>query len=212
MTDLVPSYKTPHGVLYVMRHGKTVLDNEKRSDGWLDYPLSDEGRIGIMPSQQFLKQAPIDCVVTCGLRRCEETAHIMASGILNHPTKEINEDSRTWNLGTLIGSRKKPNKPVVKYFMHHPDEVPESGESMNSFRKRFMGVVKDLLKRVRRGENILLVCSGSGIREISRMLAGDTESFDLTESGLLMITPYGKSLQAKVIFGHKNDKTDYWMS
>lgn len=199
-------------VLYIMRHGRTVLDDEGRSDGWLDYPLSDDGRIGLMPAQQFLKAVPLKKVVTSSLRRCEETAHIIQSGVLSRPPMAIDEKTRTWNLGHLIGTKKKPNKPVVKFFMDNPDKKPTAGESMNQFRKRFLSSVKRCLSEARSGKGpILLVVSGSGIREISRMLAGDTDRFDLDESGLMMIVPFRDKLHGKVIFGHKSEKGE-WMS
>ena len=44
--------------IYVMRHGRTALDAMKRSDGWLDFPLTDEGRRGTMKAQQYLKDLP----------------------------------------------------------------------------------------------------------------------------------------------------------
>lgn len=198
------------GVLYVMRHGRTVLDNEKRSDGWLDYPLSDQGRIGLINSQQFLKLAPISVVVTCSLRRCAETAHIMASGIMTHPPVGINDKSRTWNLGVLVGTKKKPTKPIVKFFMTHPDEVPEHGESLNAFRKRFQSLLLELMKSVATGKSILLICSGSAIREISLSLTNSRDKLDLDEAGLLTLVPDGKKWKGEVLIGSKQHGPDYW--
>ena len=201
--------------LYVLRHGKTVLDDEKRSDGWLDYPLSDEGRVGLIDAQQFLKQAPITCVVTCSLRRCAETAHIVASGMLTHPPIGINDATRTWNLGVLIGTKKKPNRPFVKFLMEHPDQSPEGGESMDDFRKRFLTILAPLIQRVRDGESVLLVGSGSVVREISQLLTGDHETFDLDEGGLMMVTPNMRGkMVGKVILGAANDDAEgsYFLS
>lgn len=194
------------GCLYVLRHGKTVLDDENRSDGWLDYPLSDEGRIGLIDAQQFLKQAPVHCVVTNSLRRCAETAHIITSGMLTHPPVGVNDATRTWNLGVLIGTKKKPNRPLVKFLMAHEDQAPEGGESLNSFRKRLFSVLEQMIARVREGENILFVCSGSVVREISELLVGDKKEFDLDEGGLLMVSPNMKGkMIGKIALGSKRD-------
>src|SRR6267378_3965835 len=128
-------------VLFLMRHGRTVLDSEHRSDGWLDYALSDEGRIGLMPVQQYLKSAPITQVFTNSLRRCAETAHVITSGILSKPKLSVHDETRTWNLGELVGGKKKTNKPIVMYYMAHPEQEPKSGESLDAFRDRFLPFV-----------------------------------------------------------------------
>ncbi|MGH6878557.1 MAG: histidine phosphatase family protein [Rhizomicrobium sp.] len=193
---------------YVMRHGQTVLDDEKRSDGWLDYPLSDKGRIGLMDAQQFLKLAPIRTVYAPTLRRAEETGHIIASGILNHPKEVVADAAKTWNLGTLIGSKKKPNKPLVHYFMDHPNETPMGGESMQAFCARW---IPWLLKTVHKDNGAsLIVTSGSNLRAIGTALYGDTDKFDLDEGGLMVLLPEGNSANGQVIFGHKDgDEEDF---
>jgi broad specificity phosphatase PhoE len=199
--------KKPKNVLYVMRHGKTILDNEDRSDGWLDYPLSDEGRLGLIDAQQFLKHAPIKTTVTNSLRRVAETAHIINSGILSHPGTEIDEDTRTWNLGELIGTIKQSARPIVEYYVANPGEKPKGGESLSKFQKRFMTSVNKLLARVKRGDGpILLVCSGSNIRTISVALCGDPHTYNLTEAGVLMLVPFGKKIHCKIVFGHVDDE------
>lgn len=191
---------------YVMRHGKTVLDDEKRSDGWLDYPLSDKGRIGLVTAQQYLKLAPIQQVYAPSLRRAHETAHILASGILTHPTLHTAEQARTWNLGALIGTKKKPNKPLVKYFMDHPTATPEGGESMQAFCERFIPWLLKIVKQSKDGAT-LVVTSGSNLRAIGTALAGDKDKYDLDEGGLMALSP---DLEGHVIFGHKDaDQEDY---
>jgi broad specificity phosphatase PhoE len=198
-------------VMFVMRHGRTVLDDENRSDGWLDYPLSDDGRVGLISAQQYLKSAPITHVYANSLRRVHETAHIIASGILTQPEVTDVDVTRTWNLGTLIGTKKKPNRPVVTYYMTHPDQAPEGGESMNDFRQRALTWVFGRCKKLEQGGGpILLVTSGSVVREISFALTGDRDTLDLDESGLLMLIPHGGKCKGKVIFGHKSEKGEYF--
>jgi broad specificity phosphatase PhoE len=183
---------------YVMRHGQTVLDDEKRSDGWLDYPLSDKGRVGLITAQQYLKLAPIRRVYASDLRRAHETAHIIASGILTHPKVETANQAKTWNLGVLIGTKKKPNKPLVRYFMDHPTETPQGGESMQAFCARW---IPWLLRIVKTDGAKLVVTSGSNLRAIGTALYGDKDKFDLDEGGLMCLN---QDAEGHVIFGHKD--------
>lgn len=204
---LAPVYRN---AIYVMRHGRTVLDDVHRSDGWLDYPLSDEGRLSLIHAQQYLKMAPIKRVYASSLSRTKESAHIISTGIISHPELHIAEETRTWNLGDLIGTKKKPNKPRVQYLMAHPDEKPEGGESMREFAARFVPWLQARVQEVREGEGpYLVVTSGSNLREIGIILTGDKDSFDLDESGLMVLN-VGEKLQGQVIFGHKTAEDEMY--
>lgn len=197
------------GVVYVMRHGQTILDTQHRSDGWLDYPLSDKGRIGLIKAQQYLKNSNIDTVYAPSLRRAFETAHIIASGILSGPKVEIADQARTWHLGALMGTKKKPNKIIVKYYMQHTTQRPEGGESMKEFHDRFMPWLWDLLDKARQGNNYLLVTSGSNLRMLSQAITGNKDTFDLDEAGLMVIRPTSEHrAEGAVLFGHKSKEDE----
>jgi broad specificity phosphatase PhoE len=193
--------------IYVMRHGRTALDKLDRSDGWLDFPLTDDGRRGIMPAQQFLKSmpTPLACIYAPSLKRTTETADIIKSGMGSKPANVIvSDEARTWNLGIeLIGSKKQPAKPIVKFYMRHPDKTPKDGESLNDFRKRFLTWFKKQMTEKKEGP-ILLVVSGSNIREISQLLTGNRDILDLDEGGLMKLQPIGKMWHGAIVMGGKN--------
>lgn len=206
---LAPVYRN---AIYVMRHGRTVLDDEHRSDGWLDYPLSDEGRIGLMHAQQYLKSAPLKHIYAPSLRRTAETAHILSSGILSHPDIRTAEEPRTWHLGILMGTKKKPNRPVVQFYMTHPDEKPEGGESLQHFHDRWIPWLHEIMRTVKEGNGpVLVITSGSNLRELSKTLTGDVDKFDLDEAGLMVLLPDGDTMRGQVIFGHKSEDQE-WLS
>jgi broad specificity phosphatase PhoE len=195
-----------------MRHGRTVLDDEKRSDGWLDYPLSDEGRVGLIDAQQYLKHAPIKKVFCSDLRRTHETAHIVSSGILSEPEIATDNNFKTWKLGALMGTQKAPNRPIVQYYIDNPHEVPDGGESMAAFYQRFLPAVVHLCARAEKdGRTYLIVTSGSNIRAISNMLCGNTDDYDLDEAGLLrMSTDKNGDIVGCVVLGKKDGGPEYW--
>ena len=196
--------------IYLMRHGKTALDSMKRSDGWLDFPLTDDGRLGLIKAQQFLKNVPMSVVYAADLKRTKETGEIIASGILSSPPVEIANELKTWNLGNMMGTVKKPNKPIVKHYMENPDEKPVGGESMNEFRGRFLPWIENIKEEVSEGCGpVLIVVSGSNLREISFNLYKDHEVLNLDEGGLLCLQPSGNGWHAQVIFGHKDGEEDY---
>ena len=105
------------------------MDFVKRSDGWLDLPLSDEGRLGLIAAQQHLKLVPITTIYAPSLKRTQETAEIMKSGILSDPKIVTTDDAITWNLGILAGMSKVYSHPQVLELIEHPSRRPVGGES-----------------------------------------------------------------------------------
>jgi len=210
--DAAVSSKLDRSPVYVMRHGQTALDMLKRSDGWLDFPLTDDGRRGLLPAQRYLKDLPkpLTHIHAATLKRTKESAEIIKSGMgIDSPKIVLTEESRPWNLGKeLIGSKKKEARPIVKFFMNHPDKVPSGGESLNAFRKRFMTWFKAKTAAESPGP-ILFVLSGSNIREISAHISGNKDIFDLDEGGLLALRPVGNMWSGTIICGGKDDSADH---
>ncbi len=182
-------------VIYGLRHARTALDATHRSDGWIDLPLSDEGRqelVAVLSDE--LKGLPITKIYTPDLRRTMETAHIVKSGLPSDPDVIPATEMKTWNLGALAGDRKKPNKPVVKYLINHSASIPLGGESYGQFTERFDGFMQKQMADVESGKvkgPILDIFSGSNCRRLSDKLLGDRDILNVDESGLFMLFPSG---------------------
>jgi broad specificity phosphatase PhoE len=179
--------------VYLMRHGRTALDMEKRSDGWLDLPLSDEGQRQLIDSQQLLKHVPLATIYTPDLKRTKETAELVQSGT---PGAKIvvNDDLKTWNLGLLAGTKKRYSRPEVKQLMDNPKAAPPGGEPYGEFMARFLPeFVKVASKAKRSGKSILIICSGSNLRCLGKHFLFNEDAIDLDEGGLACMyeTPYG---------------------
>jgi broad specificity phosphatase PhoE len=199
--------------LFIMRHGRTALDPTNRSDGWLDLPLSDEGRVRLLTAQQFLKDIPLTQLYAPDFLRTSESANLIASGTISRPEVVVaSDDAKTWNLGVFAGTQKKPNKPKVQYFMDHPDKVPEGGESYNHFCDRYFAWLDRVKEKVAEGKGpILLVLSGSNLRALSTKMTGNRDTLDLDEGGLLSLVYKNGKWNSKVLFGQK-DETNEWLS
>jgi broad specificity phosphatase PhoE len=194
------------GSIYLMRHGHTVLDVDKRSDGWLDMPLSDKGRIGLIDAQQYLKTVPLVCIYCPDLKRTTETAHILQSGTLSEPKIEKVDEARTWNLGVLAGTSKKQSKPKVQALMDDPNAKPMGGESFNEFRARFLPWFEKMAaKVVKTGKPVLYVGSGSNLRLIGEDLLGNRDLLDLDEGGLAVLHSVRGQWHLEVILGEDDD-------
>lgn len=176
--------------IYCIRHGQTALDDLHRSDGWLDLPLNDEGRQNIVVAlSKFLKKLPITCIYAAPLRRTKETADILKSGLVSNPKVEEVEDMKTWNLGSLAGDPKKPNKSVVRDLIRHPSKKAPDGESYNEFMDRFDAFLKKQQDEVAKDGPFLDVLSGSACRRISEIIFRDRSELDIDEAGLFVLYP-----------------------
>lgn len=190
------------GCIYLMRHGSTVLDVSHRSDGFLDFPLSDAGRLSVIPAQQYLKRVPLAAIYEPGLKRTAETAHLVKSGTLTDPPVHTEPAAKTWNLGLLAGTQKRYGRPEVKKLVDSPDQPAPGGESFNDFRGRFLpwfqGVAKQVVKT---GKPVLIVCSGSNLRLLGQALCGDPDELDLDEGGLAELDYIAGQWHSEILYG-----------
>lgn len=204
--DSLLDQKTVQGTVYLMRHGHTVLDVDQRSDGWLDMPLSDDGRLSVIAAQQYLKTEPLACIYCPNLKRAHETACIIASGTMSMPSVEKVDDARTWNLGVLAGTRKRYGRPEVQKLMANPSSRPMGGESYAEFCARFLPWFEKMAaKVVKTGKPVLYVGSGSNLRLIGQQYVGDMDALDLDEGGLACLHSVGGSWHVEVILGEDDD-------
>lgn len=89
--------------LYVVRHGETIWNVEKRVQGITDIQLTERGKLEAKELQELVKSLNIDVVISSPLKRARETAKILVDSKL-----PINVDDRIkerdWgmNEGALI--------------------------------------------------------------------------------------------------------------
>ena len=189
--------------IYLMRHGRTPMDVMKRSDGWLDLPLSDVGRMGLIAAQQDLKLVPLSDIYAPPLRRTQETAHIIESGVLSHPNIRTAPKAMTWDLGVLAGTPKVESRPKVRRLIAHPNDKPMGGESYAAFRERFMGWFRTRVAACKAaGKPILIICSGSNLRLLGKVLLGDSKALSLDEGALIALHCSGSQWHHEILVGN----------
>jgi broad specificity phosphatase PhoE len=123
----------------------------------------------------------------------------LKSGITSDPKIEVVDDIKTWNLGSMAGDPKKPNKVIVKDLLRHPAKKAPDGESYDEFMARFDKFIEKMEKEVGKDGPVLLVLSGSCCRRVSDMCFRDRNELDMDESGVFVMVPDGDKWTAKVI-------------
>ena len=89
--------------LYVVRHGETIWNVERKVQGITDIPLTDKGRSDAKELQELISTLNIDVVISSPLIRARETAKILVDSKLPINTDDrIKERDWGMNEGALI--------------------------------------------------------------------------------------------------------------
>jgi probable phosphoglycerate mutase len=129
----------------LIRHASTALNSESGGDdrvrGWMDVPLSRQGRQEAEDlARRLRKEAGIDAVFSSDLKRASDTARAIAAAT----GAELIEmrGLRPWDLGNFTS---RPSDDVAaeinRLGCEEPDRAVPGGESFASFRDRtFQGL------------------------------------------------------------------------
>ena len=142
--------------LYLVRHGQTDLNKERRYQGRIDAVLNDTGLQQVQRLSSRLLSEPIDKVYASPLTRAQETAHIIADR--RHMEITTCEYIMEMNFGQFEG---KTYDEIIKIF---PDWNPDifdftfaGGESLDSLVSRMKKFIDILMAEHGADSNILVV-------------------------------------------------------
>ncbi|MCF0125762.1 MAG: histidine phosphatase family protein [Clostridia bacterium] len=147
-------------MIYIVRHGQTDWNIEKKTQGHTDIPLNENGRNQAKRLAQSLQNVNIDKIISSDLIRAKETAKIINEQI----NKEIIYDKRLReiNYGLLEGINRDTLTPDVwDTFNNFPEKL--KAEDKESIFSRVKECFDEILNDK---ENILIVTHGGVLRMI----------------------------------------------
>lgn len=158
--------------LYIMRHGETVWNTQKRLQGQTDIPLNENGRLLASETARGMKDIPFALAFTSPLDRAVETARIVVGSrqIPIIPDPRIQEIS----FGELEGrvfqkEADEAAEPELYRFFHAPERYApvRGGETLEELYAR-TGIFLDELKTKREwyGKDILISVHGAASRAL----------------------------------------------
>ncbi len=174
---------------WLIRHGETEWNANRRLQGWLDIPLSDVGLEQARQLAAHLKtlDAPrFDGVYSSDLSRAAETARL-ATQHLGLPVM-THEGLRERNYGSYQGldwsalSEGLASKGVN---LRDPDQAVEDGESLREFAQRVASTFETLAQE-NAGKNLLVFAHG-GVIDIAWRMAGG-HALDIKREGTILNT------------------------
>ena len=171
------------GTLVLIRHGQSQWNLENRFTGWIDVPLTDQGREEARRGAELIRGLHFDRAFTSALVRAQETLTIVLETI-GQPTIPIERD-RALNerhYGALQGlnkaeTAKKYGEAQVKIWRRSYDIAPPkdqtamnpdgTSESLKDTAARTLPYFREkILPLVKQGQTILVSAHGNSLRSI----------------------------------------------
>lgn len=145
--------------LYVIRHGETDWNHERRLQGRLDVPLNGTGLAQARALARYFERRRVARVLTSPLRRAMATAAMIAD-VANCPLERADElseiDHGAWQGLTIEQIRMRYPDLWAMWHVQPSHTHAPGAESLSAVLER----VHRLLQRLARGEDICLVTHG----------------------------------------------------
>lgn len=149
--------------LYLIRHGETDYNRQKRNQGQIDVPLNEYGRELAAKTGEGLRGVPFDLCLCSPLGRARETAELILEG--RDVPVMIDERIIEVSFGSYEGRRWDPkawDESMPKEFQCFFDEpgkyqAPPDGESLEDLKRRTGEFLEDICHRVEYQDYTILV-------------------------------------------------------
>ena len=162
-----PTAPPPRKVtLYLVRHGQTTFNVEKRLPGQLpDIHLNEEGVRQAEQLSAALQDLPLTTIISSPLERAQETAAIVRRGhdvpMLLDP-RLMDTNVARW-AGQKIEDLNKTD-PAWKLFVQRPTQPPEGIEGFYDVLKRVVAVAEEARHNEAFGNYIMLVAHADVVK------------------------------------------------
>ena len=165
--------------LVLLRHGQSQWNLENRFTGWVDIPLTENGRAEARRAGKLLKGLRIrfDLAYTSVLSRAIETISIVQSELGQQDLPVIKDAAlNERHYGDLQGlnkdeTRKKFGEEQVKRWRRSYDVAPPNGESLKDTAARTLPYFESrILPDLKAGKNVVVAAHGNSLRSIVMFL------------------------------------------
>lgn len=189
--------------LILVRHGQSLWNLEDRFTGWVDVPLTDQGREEARRAGRKLSSTKIDVAYTSVLTRANQTLQLITEtmGVTVPVIRDAALNERHY--GDLQGLNKartaeKYGAEQVHIWRRSYDIPPPNGESLEMTAARTLPFFERcILGDIAQGKNVMVVAHGNSNRSIVMSLDKLTKEevlslnlgtavpviYDLTEDG-----------------------------
>ena len=192
-------------IIYVARHGSTLLNDSGKFRGWTNIPLDKKGVDQAKEVKTDLEDIDLAHAYSSDMRRAKETMDIILEG---HDIvgKEL-RDMRPWDVGKFTGQPKnEENKKELQDYADTTNKVIPGGESLNQFRERYLKAFSTIVDEAQAsvfngGGPSLMAQHASNCHEIGNIIYGDIDTLDVDPGGIIVVSMQGNNLSASIFKG-----------
>lgn len=160
--------------IYLIRHGETPWNKEKRFQGQIDIPLNDYGREIAELTREAMPRVDYDRIFSSPLVRARETADLLLRG-REHVPVVVDERLKEFSFGSYEGTliadvANNPEHPLYDC-LWHPDtyQAPAGAESFQDLVNRAQSFIDDCLLPLQADptcRNVLVTAHGAFNRAV----------------------------------------------
>jgi broad specificity phosphatase PhoE len=144
--------------LYIVRHGETVGNVKKITQGWMPGKLTKLGKEQAKKLANRLAKENIDMIYCSDLNRCGETVEPFLRLKRNIPIYYV-KDLRERDWGIFEGKKYETGRKWIKENKLKIDDKIPKGESFSDVEKRMVKFFNKIFKE-HKGKNVLFVTHG----------------------------------------------------
>ncbi len=195
-------------LLYVARHGTTILNQHNCYRGPLDPELDGQGWRDAHALSFYFEPIDISGIFYSPKKRSRHTAMLVKDKRSELPVYAEHPNLQALNVGNLGGLEKTPEtEAIVQCHIDDPDLPFPGGESLNAFRNRVRPLLGHGVKMAMEyGTPVLIVAHSSIVHEIGELFNGDHSSTLVEPGGVAAVYISNGQLKAEPIFKPDLDK------
>lgn len=165
--------------IYLVRHGRTVMNAQVRFRGRLEIPLDDVGRREAWDAAYGLSGAGLSAVYSSPLRRAIEVGNAIASindvGAVRPLDDLVNLDYGVWEGMTKEESAAHDPAAFARYLNEPELAVCPQGEAVSVAADRVVAALRQIAAEQKPGTSVAAVTHGIMVRLAVLRVAGPTE-------------------------------------
>ncbi len=154
--------------LYLVRHGQTFFNVERRIQGQMESDLTQEGEQQAVALRKKLSDISFSALYVSPLRRTRRTAELLTQGfgltpIYSDALKEVLMGD--WQ-GVLVSDLEKNYAEELDVFWHHPEQFSRpTCETYLQVRNRAAALMEEIAQK-HVGQNVLIVTHGALLKTL----------------------------------------------
>ncbi|MHA7629122.1 2,3-bisphosphoglycerate-dependent phosphoglycerate mutase [Corallococcus sp. M7] len=159
-------------ILALVRHGQSLWNLENRFTGFVDVPLTEQGRAEARKAADSLQGVKFDVAYTSALTRAQQTLAILLETLGQTPPVIRDAALNERHYGDLQGlnkadAAKEFGEKQVHIWRRSYDVPPPNGESLEMTARRVLPFFdRAIAGDLRQGKNVLVVAHGNSNRSL----------------------------------------------